>query len=587
MNLEAISEVIKSREDLRDIKVIEETVFQGHQYQTLIECDLLVAAHRIPIVIAIPWNWERVLIDIYIQHNQEFPFIPHIDKKGKICLFELEGILIDPNLYGIISQALDRAGHIIKDGLAGTNKEEFIKEFDSYWLQLPDIRYAKCDLPESKKISLMKYGEKTIAKRKKEKYSDYLLRLKAQRLYVSQKPQDLQKYYQNNENITIKNALYIPIELHEFLLPPDPRLGVKREYVQKLLNLVNVNKHHLVFNKLGSTKFLIFSCKQPNRTNVVLGVVLEECEILAEDENYVIKSVDKVIPIFIDRVDKQYLMTRSNEIKNSLSEKRVLLIGCGSIGGYIATELVKAGIEKMMLVDSDYLYETNIFRHVLGLEYVNQYKSVALQSYLVKNIPNLRLSSLEETIEEAVLDGEIEFEQYDIIISATGNHNVNRWINQYMYERKLEIPVIYAWNEVLGIGNHVAYIKYGNPGCYECFLGRNDETGELYDRTSYCDSGQDVVKRVAGCGSAFIPYGSTVSLKTAAVCVDTVKKIHENRYTDNMIISIKGDDYYFLKAGLKVTKKYLNQKDNITEYSGTLFANSNCECCGVKNGCSN
>lgn len=587
MNLEAISEVIKSREDLRNIKIIEETVFQGHQYQILMECDLLVAAHRIPIVIAIPWNWERVLIDIYIQHNQEFPFMPHIDKKGKICLFELEGILIDPNLYGIISQALDRAGHIIMDGLAGTNKEEFIKEFDSYWLQLPDIRYAKCDLPESKKISLMKYGEKTIAKRKREKYSDYLLRLKAQRLYVSQKPQDLQKYYQYNENITIKNALYIPIELHKFLLPPDPRLGLKKEYVQKLLNLVNVNKHQLVFNKLGSTKFLIFSCEQPNRTKVVLSVVLEECEILAEGENYVIKSVDKVIPIFIDRVDKQYLMTRSNEIKNSLSEKRVLLIGCGSIGGYIATELVKAGIEKMMLVDSDHLYETNIFRHVLGLEYVNQYKSVALQSYLVKNIPNLKLSSLEETIEEAVLDGEIEFEQYDVIISATGNHNVNRWINQYMYERKLEIPVIYAWNEVLGIGNHVAYIKYGNPGCYECFLGRNDETGELYDRTSYCESGQDVVKRVAGCGSAFIPYGSTVSLKTAAVCVDTVKKIHENRYTDNMIISIKGDDYYFLKAGLKVSKKYLNQKDNITEYSGTLFANSNCECCGVKNGCSN
>ena len=32
------------------------------------------------------------------------------------------------------------------------------------------------------------------------------------------------------------------------------------------------------------------------------------------------------------------------------------------------------------------------------------------------------------------------------------------------------MPVVYLWNEVYGIGNHAAYIKYGNCGCYECFL---------------------------------------------------------------------------------------------------------------------
>ena len=187
-------------------------------------------------------------------------------------------------------------------------------------------------------------------------------------------------------------------------------------------------------------------------------------------------------------------------------------------------------------------------------------------------------------IEEAIQEGEVEFEKYDVIISATGNHNINRWINKYIYERKIGVPVIYAWNEALGIGNHVAYFQYGNAGCYECLFKRDEDNEELYDRTSYCEHGQDVVQKVAGCGSAFIPYGSTVSIKTAAMCVDTVKKIFEGRYSDNTIISAKGDDYHLKRAGLKVSTKYLNQKDCIVEYRGNLLANPDCEICGEKNG---
>ena len=277
-------------------------------------------------------------------------------------------------------------------------------------------------------------------------------------------------------------------------------------------------------------------------------------------------------------------MTRSNEVSNILADKKVLLIGCGSLGGYIANELVKAGIEKMMLLDADHLYENNVFRHLLGLEYVGQYKCVALQNYYEKNIPDLKISSLAEKIEEAVQEGNIEFGEYDLIISATGDHNVNRWINQYVMSNKLMVPVVYAWNEVLGVGNHVAYIEYGNVGCYECFIGRDEDTGELYDRTAYCRSGQKVVQKVAGCGSSFIPYGSTISLKTVGMCVDTIKKIFEGRYSDNIIISAKGDDYHFKRAGLQVSNKYLNQKDSIVECNGKLFAQPRCKFCGEKYG---
>lgn len=56
---------------------------------------------------------------------------------------------------------------------------------------------------------------------------------------------------------------------------------------------------------------------------------------------------------------------------------------------------------------------------------------------------------------------------------------------------KIKVPVVYLWNEVYGIGNHAAYIKYGNCGCYECFFDRDEETGELYDKTSILHEGTD------------------------------------------------------------------------------------------------
>ena len=584
MDLNVIEKVLYACSDVHNVKVVDMTIFREEEYQKIIECDLSVAKQVVPIVVAVPQNWQRTLIDIYIAQNMTFPFIPHVDIKGKFCLFETEGVLIDQNLGGIILQSIEKAKEIIEDGLARTNREDFIEEFESYWLQLPSIRLAKVDVVGIQHIGVVKYFTKTAKRYKKESYAKYMQRAKSGKIYVSQDPQKLKHYYKENESVNIRNGVYINIEVEDFLFPPDARYIDINEYFQNILRYVDVKEFQAISSKISSDKLIIFAIKQPNGVSTVLGFLLEKCMISFENAVCRLRSVSQITPILIDRIDKQYLMTRSNEVSNILADKKVLLIGCGSLGGYIANELVKAGIEKMMLLDADHLYENNVFRHLLGLEYVGQYKCVALQNYFEKNIPDLKISSLAEKIEEAVQEGNIEFGEYDLIISATGDHNVNRWINQYVMSNKLMVPVVYAWNEVLGVGNHVAYIEYGNVGCYECFIGRDEDTGELYDRTAYCRSGQKVVQKVAGCGSSFIPYGSTISLKTAGMCVDTIKKIFEGRYSDNIIISAKGDDYHFKRDGLQVSNKYLNQKDSIVECNGKLFAQPRCKFCGEKYG---
>ena len=240
-----------------------------------------------------------------------------------------------------------------------------------------------------------------------------------------------------------------------------------------------------------------------------------------------LEKVEELQPLLMERADKKFLMKRVTEQDSENYKNRILIIGCGSVGGHVICELAKAGYEDLTIVDYEKLTEENIFRHVLGMEYVNRYKCEALNTYIQKNIPEVKITTLAERIEDAIIEEDIVFEDYNLIISATGNHNLNRWVNSWILDNKIEVPVVYLWNEVYGIGNHVAYIKYGNCGCYECFFDRDEETGELYDKTSYCKRGQIITESAGGCGKTYVPYGNLVSLKTMLLCLKMVKDIFE------------------------------------------------------------
>jgi molybdopterin/thiamine biosynthesis adenylyltransferase len=265
---------------------------------------------------------------------------------------------------------------------------------------------------------------------------------------------------------------------------------------------------------------------------------------------------------------------------SGLYDKKILVVGCGSIGGYLIGELVKTGINNLTIVDDDLLKEENVYRHLLGMEYINNYKTKSLADYINKNIPKVNMQSFESSIEDAISDGAITFSNYDLIISAVGNHNVNRWINEYIYLNGIKTPVVYLWNEVLGIGNHVAFISTDYDGCYECFFGVSEES--IYDKTSYCERGQVFTKTIRGCGSSFMPYSSLTSLISVTTGIEVIRNLFEGRIKNNFILSVKGDDFYFKNAGLVTSNKYNQQFDSKVLIEGEKFKREGCMSCGNK-----
>lgn len=552
--------------------------YLGISYTYFISCELSVASKMIPVYIGIPDEWEQKLVDIYIEDYDNFTYIPHVDAKGKLCLFEMEGALIDADLNGLLNQCIEQAIIILTDGLNKNNEEDFIKEFSSYWCYLPGSRIVKFVVPDENKTQTIKFVDGTGVRRKNESFAAYQKRNDSVQIFAAADPDSFSTWSISGVQ---RNGVYFYLHSEDYIYPPDARKPLELSFINSLLRLATSTECTRAIGKTGEDKAFIFQIEQPDGINNCFGVLLRKAVIIESEGFYQVKQTAtlKCTPLSVRRIDKMYLMNRTNN-QAQLESKKCLLIGCGSIGGYLCNELVKAGFENVTLVDEDILVEENIFRHFLGVEYVGQYKADALARHFNKNIPHLNIKSVDGNIRDLITDGSIALTEYDSIISATGNHNINRWLNKVIRTQNIDVAVFYVWNEPIDIGCHIAVIKSTRVGCYDCFFKRDEQTQELYDATAYCAPGQTITKNFTGCSGSFVPYGSTVSLKSTTLCMEWINRVHDGRCYDNVLVSMKGDGYYFKKAGFMVSNVFTNQTHNLEITTGSQFHENNCEVCG-------
>lgn len=80
---------------------------------------------------------------------------------------------------------------------------------------------------------------------------------------------------------------------------------------------------------------------------------------------------DRVFDVTNILMDKQQRTSAQNDV---LKEKRVAILGCGSMGSKVAASLARMGVEKFFLVDSDILHTGNLVRHELDWLSVGAHK---------------------------------------------------------------------------------------------------------------------------------------------------------------------------------------------------------------------
>ncbi|KEA62502.1 hypothetical protein ADIMK_3393 [Marinobacterium lacunae] len=217
---------------------------------------------------------------------------------------------------------------------------------------------------------------------------------------------------------------------------------------------------------------------------------------------------DAFVRYHINPIDEAslYLRNRKDPSAGDLKNKRICLIGCGTIGGYVAELLVKVGAGKgplgrLHLYDNDTYSPGNFGRHRLPARYFGWYKSEALADLLIKDT----LGPLNVfAIDSKFLVTSENVKKFDIIIDVTGRPPVGRMLANCTRDIINPPYLIHGFNEGHGRAS-VVFIDNGQA-CYGC-LKKMDVFSKLpIDR-----------EERYSCGSMYTPYDANVSVITAGL----------------------------------------------------------------------
>lgn len=107
-----------------------------------------------------------------------------------------------------------------------------------------------------------------------------------------------------------------------------------------------------------------------------------------------------------------------NNVMDKIYDANVIIFGVGGVGSWCAESLVRSGISRLTIVDSDRVCVTNINRQLLAtLKTVGQVKVEALKERLLEINPKAKITALQK-IYNAETSESFGLDQYDFIIDA-------------------------------------------------------------------------------------------------------------------------------------------------------------------------
>jgi hypothetical protein len=112
-----------------------------------------------------------------------------------------------------------------------------------------------------------------------------------------------------------------------------------------------------------------------------------------------------------------------------LSDKRIAIVGLGSIGSKVAVSLARAGVKRFLLIDDDLLLPENLCRHELSWAAVGLHKAEGVQERLERIAPGIDASVRAHRVagQESALAAAAALKDIgacDLIVDATANPNV-------------------------------------------------------------------------------------------------------------------------------------------------------------------
>lgn len=493
------------------------------------------------------FNDNMVPIVCTVNSEREYPhfMFNNVEKDGKcfrsICLFEsgtiIEYIHTDVEKIRLCIEQLINLTEMSQNRII----EEYQKEFLVYW----EHACGNKNKYSSHKYQLFLDDEESHQWLEQQIFKNDYVRLTKTERYFND----------NNKKLYVDRipVLYLPLKDIRKLVPP---LAVQPWGANEIGDIINGATYQRISNdayqeivNLNYSRKAILLVFKLN--SFCFGCVVEFKNSGTSKLLYKFESqIEKVIPISIKRCDFEFL---NKQIGNQVCDKRINIVGAGSLGSYVAGELVRSGYRNITIIDKDIYEYENVFRHRVEHFSWGYSKSVLLEFKLNMLHPELNVKSINKYLKTDNIE-ECEIDTADIIIFTVGSSDVQLCLNEIFVKHEVHKPIIHTWLEHDGETSHVAVLNNFNDGCFECLF--TDKQGNMCGNIINRANEKYIQYIRNGCGGTRVPYGNKTLLNASAL----VLKALNNLGDDNVIYS------------------YLND----TVITEGFPKNERCNCCGIR-----
>lgn len=215
----------------------------------------------------------------------------------------------------------------------------------------------------------------------------------------------------------------------------------------------------------------------------------------------------------VRRADSLRIQHRGGDGRNLIG-KSALVIGCGSLGGYVAHLLSRAGVGRLTLTDNDTFQYENLGRHILGARSRGVPKALALAGRLQGEMPHLHVRGLLGDWRD-LLPNHPALLDNDIVVSTVADWRCERPLNELMRTRHPDRPLVMGWLEPYAVAGHC--LVMAGPGCYEC--AANSYGG--FTKAVAAFPGTTLQREPGGC-THYQQYGPTALMPVASLIASSV-----------------------------------------------------------------
>jgi hypothetical protein len=465
---------------------------------------------------------------ISLPENTNISNLPHREADNSICYFDEATSNLDPiKPAKTIATCIYLVELIIESWATGNYQDDIHHEFGVYWCGQATI----FELSKTSQSTCYWYNKLDLADTLQGEYvvADHISNFYE---WMERRPPDEKKDFASCTSIAIRVPSFSIDQNRSW--PPNS--------FQVFIDWLSITNKDALDNLIGKLvnivpkSWLVILVRGPEETIGLRVAINSELSLTlnrAKNRNkkngsYRAKDIQKSLcsPLMtsnfkrfsVEDTSPDFLFQRNLPENETLLDKKIALIGCGTIGGYTALSLAQvgagAGTGSITYYDSDRIKPSNLGRHILGIKYIDEVKSYALKDYIKKLL-------LPITIEASTAFRKIDMpSHWDIIIDATGSQTFSAklayWHRQMLNTTTTPRPpiLVHGWIDGYGAVSRVLRDS-GKGACYYCLSDfMKTERFPVFNENNKPNNSHVYRKQ---CGDSYLPFTSEASMAAAGL----------------------------------------------------------------------